>query len=84
MPNKSSGSERTIPFFSEVSNWIDVLEDIEEDPERARSSAATKVRLIRFSPIQTTVTIFVPQMLFELVNAHARRTLLSSTVADVH
>lgn len=24
------------PFFSEVSNWIDVIEDIEEDPESAK------------------------------------------------
>lgn len=23
------------PFFSEVSNWIDVIEDIEDDPEAA-------------------------------------------------
>ena len=24
------------PFFSEVSNWIDVIEDIEEDPESSK------------------------------------------------
>ncbi|KXN93209.1 hypothetical protein AN958_00133 [Leucoagaricus sp. SymC.cos] len=24
------------PFFSEISNWLDVIEDIEEDPEAAQ------------------------------------------------
>ncbi len=39
------------PFFSEVSNWIDVIEDIEEDPEAANilSSFEDAVKTYEFT-----------------------------------
>ena len=42
------------PFFSEVSNWIDVIEDIEEDPEHYPILSSYEGKLYHFGGYLTS------------------------------
>ena len=47
------------PFFSEVSHWIDTIEDIEEDPENATILSSYEGEWLLFAEKECVLTLFV-------------------------
>lgn len=57
------------PFFSEISNFIDIIEDIEEDPEAAQILSSYEGMPFSVICICYTMThLLSPQMLSEPMN----------------